>query len=299
MNRVVVTMWTFARGLACAAVLSAGPTGAGAAILNLDLDPTTGVLHVDHVIDEGDVASLFGGAVYVTEDNDPVMGEAILQGTLVTQFGDGSADQNIVFAPPIIGPFPTDGSPRPLLFPATAHQYADDGVFTASRVAPTNTVVLVDLTTGAQVPLDLIVINGEVTVTVLNVAPLVDPLPDLVVGIGEVVSLTASFTDPGLLDTWTAAIIWGDSSASPVPPDGTIDSANQLVLSQHAYSAPGLYTVNVGVFDDDGDSGSTSFQVTVAAVPVPEPLTSGCLALGLAAIAVSRRRSRVGSVRIM
>ncbi|PKQ16483.1 MAG: hypothetical protein CVT67_04955 [Actinobacteria bacterium HGW-Actinobacteria-7] len=103
------------------------------------------------------------------------------------------------------------------------------------------------------------------TLTVLNVAPSVEATTPRSVGLNGLLSITtttlASFTDPGVLDTHTAVIEWGDGTTSP----GVVDesSGSGDVLGSHTYALPGDYTVNVTVTDKDGGSGSAEFALTV------------------------------------
>jgi hypothetical protein len=92
------------------------------------------------------------------------------------------------------------------------------------------------------------------SLTVDNVAPSVAAGADQIVGDGDTVSVSASFTDPGL-DSHTAVIDWGDSNIVPVNP------ANTPVTGSHVYAASGTFTVTVT--DDDGLSGFDSLVVIV------------------------------------
>ncbi len=101
------------------------------------------------------------------------------------------------------------------------------------------------------------------TVTVQNVAPLVAAGPDLELNPGDPVSLPpATFTDPGLADTHTALIDWGDGTIEP----GLVDPVAFTVSGAHSYAGPGFYTVTVTVTDDDGGSGSDSFLVDLGGI---------------------------------
>ena len=107
------------------------------------------------------------------------------------------------------------------------------------------------------------------TVTVTNVNPTVSAGPDRGVQIGQVVTLTGTYADPGTLDTHTASIDWGDG----VVTIGTVNQAANTVAGTHSYTAAGLYTVRLCVTDDDGGTGCDTFVVTVTAPPVLPVLT--------------------------
>ena len=69
--------------------------------------------------------------------------------------------------------------------------------------------------------------------------------------------MTVDFTDPGVADSHTAVIGWGDGNTQTISPATT-----PLVLS-HTYAAAGNYTAAVSVTDDDGGTGNTIASVTV------------------------------------
>jgi PKD repeat protein len=93
----------------------------------------------------------------------------------------------------------------------------------------------------------------------------VDAGPDQDINEGDTVILApATFTDPGVLDTHTATIDWGDGTVEP----GAItdNGSDGAVDGSHVYPTAGNYTVTVTVTDDDGGVGSASFLVTVGQV---------------------------------
>jgi hypothetical protein len=101
------------------------------------------------------------------------------------------------------------------------------------------------------------------TVTVTNADPVitsisatVDPLQ---VGT-DLASASATFTDPGTLDTHTGVWDWGDVTTSP----GTVDEALGTVTGAHIYDTPGVYTVTLTLTDDDGGSDAAELQFVVA-----------------------------------
>ncbi len=99
--------------------------------------------------------------------------------------------------------------------------------------------------------------EATATVTVRNVAPIVDAGPDAYVAAGQGLSRSVVFTDPGA-DTWSAVVDWGD---------GTVATSSGLTARSftlaHVYGSGGTYTVTVTVADKDGGTGADSFGVTV------------------------------------
>jgi PKD repeat protein len=71
----------------------------------------------------------------------------------------------------------------------------------------------------------------------------------------------AVFTDPGIGDTHTALIEWGDGSSEV----GLVTQGQGLgsVLATHIYKDNGFYTVTVTITDDDGEARDDSFTITV------------------------------------
>ena len=156
-----------------------------------------------------------------------------------------------------------DGSPledgtvnQPAGTVSGSHVYADNGVYMV-------TVTVTD-DDGAST-------SDMLTVTVNNVAPTTDAGADQTANEGAVVSLApATFNDKGTLDTHAATIDWGDGivepgavSESPFGPPGSTAGVDGTVSGSHVYADNGVYMVTVTVKDDDGDSTSDSFTVTV------------------------------------
>ena len=128
----------------------------------------------------------------------------------------------------------------------------DNGVFTV-------TVQVTDA--GGQTATD------ATTVAVANVPPSVGAIvaPSAPITAGTPISVSAAFTDPGVLDTHSAEWNWGDGSTSA----GVVSESNGSgsVAGSHTYAAPGAYTVTLTVTDDDGGVGTATRQVTVVAEP--------------------------------
>ena len=75
--------------------------------------------------------------------------------------------------------------------------------------------------------------------------------------------LTFDFTDPGIIDTHTATIDWGDGTPVSV---GTVVEANGsgTVSATHIYEANGIYFIQVSVEDNDGAVGTETIRSIVA-----------------------------------
>ena len=108
-------------------------------------------------------------------------------------------------------------------------------------------------------------------VDVLNVPPAIgefstSKMPALV---RTTVSVSASFSDPGPLDTHTASLDWGDGNSST----GLVDGYS--VTGSHAYSMPGIYTLTLTLTDDDGGSDSLAYQYIIVYSPDAGFITGG------------------------
>ncbi|HEX7634732.1 MAG TPA: PKD domain-containing protein [Noviherbaspirillum sp.] len=112
-------------------------------------------------------------------------------------------------------------------------------------------------------------------IVVNNVAPSVGSItaPTSPVALNTAVTVHADFSDPGVLDTHTATIDWGDGTTA----GGSVTEANGSgsVAGTHSYAAPGLYTVKVTVTDKDGGAGSSSCQYVVMVDPNGPFVTGG------------------------
>ena len=103
----------------------------------------------------------------------------------------------------------------------------------------------------------------SIIVTVDNVAPEITGLQ--LEDWSKHVSLSvATFIDPGVLDTHTAEINWGDGSTT----SGIIDWPLGTVSGEHNYATGGIYTVILTVRDNDGDTASLSTEAYVTGARV-------------------------------
>jgi hypothetical protein len=124
------------------------------------------------------------------------------------------------------------------------HTFTDDGVYTV-------TLTVTDSLGAAG--------QDALLVSVENIAPLLAYLPDRDIQAGGIISLTAVFTDPGLLDIYMVTIDWqaGISETLALPA-----GARTFTLA-HRYNQPGHYWVTVWIADDDGGTNARSFDVIV------------------------------------
>lgn len=107
----------------------------------------------------------------------------------------------------------------------------------------------------------------DTQVVISNVAPVVYAGPDTNVNAHYELA-PASFTDPGVLDTHTATVNWGDGSPSqPLAIDAGV------MRSSHDYLADGTYTVEVCVTDNDAGVGCDQAEITAAVTARPAAVT--------------------------
>ena len=190
--------------------------------------------NVAPVVDAGSDATIEEGATFVGSGSFVDPGDDRWGATV--DYGDGSAPESLELS--------SDKT-----FDLN-HVYVDNGVYTVK-------VTVWDDDRGTS--------SDTVTITVTNVAPIVDAghdenvdgEPDATIKDGEAFVATGSFTDPGA-DTWTATVDYGDGSG----PQNLV-LANGTFELNHVYTVPGTYTVTITVIDKDGGIGVDTLTVKV------------------------------------
>ena len=125
-----------------------------------------------------------------------------------------------------------------------SHVYEDDDTYTVTITATDQY--------GAS-DSDSLIVNVD------NEPPVLRKLSDqTITGANPTVSVNVQFTDPGILDTHTMRVVWGDGSNPDI-----IQPAVSPVTIQHTYPGDGtIYEVEVTVVDDDGGGDVEFFTVT-------------------------------------
>ncbi len=165
-----------------------------------------------------------------------------VEGTAVSFNGTGSSDPDgdAVTDAWTFG----DGGSAPGATPS--HVYADDGGYTV-------TLTVTDSHGAASAPV-------STTATIANVAPTVSAAASQTATAGKPVTLSATFSDPGVNDRpWTYTFTWGDGSA---PTTGSTTSQS-TIRATHTFAAAGSAVVQVTVTDKDGGAGSATTTVTI------------------------------------
>ena len=150
----------------------------------------------------------------------------------IVDYGDGSGPQSLPLQP--------NGSLT------LNHVYADNGLYNVN----------VSVTDGYGATS-----ASAIKVTVANVPPSVGPINvvALPAALGTSVSVAGVFSDPGIFDTHTGTITWGDGT-TPAPASlGGSNSAGSISGS-HALGIAGRFTVGVTIVDKDGGTGFTSVE---------------------------------------
>ena len=161
----------------------------------------------------------------------------VAEGSTVTLDGSGSTGGDLTYAWSPAGRVGDPSAARPVL------TGLDDGVEDLDLVVAS--------THGFSA-------RAQVQVTTTNVAPTVDATAT--VADDGTVTLAGTATDPGLADTHTATIDWGDGVSEPAT---VLQGSGSATLSgSHRFAGPGEFVVTLTVEDDDG--GTTTWTGTIA-----------------------------------
>lgn len=191
--------------------------------------------NVAPVVDIDPVASTSEGSVAsltgVFSDGNPADVHAA-----TIDWGDGSGEQSLALGAGTI---------------ATSRLYADDGG------SPFTVTVEVCDSTGlcGTDTSPVIVANVSPTVAVSSTTS------------ANTVTVSGTYTDPGA-DMHTATVDWGDSSSGD-PPTLTPAAGGGSIAADHTYAAPGTYSIDVCVTDDDGGVSCDGADVTIDPVHSP------------------------------
>ena len=162
--------------------------------------------------------------------------------TATIDWGDGTATAGVI-----------DSTAKTI---SGTHTYQDENRDESQEVIPyTVTVTLTDDDTGTS--------TDTISVLISNVAPTLDPIDDQEADEGQLVSFgPTGFADPGVLDTHTASVDWGDGTITTA----TVDQNANTVTGSHTFGDDGTYSVVVTLSDNGGDQHSQTFQVVVSNV---------------------------------
>jgi len=108
---------------------------------------------------------------------------------------------------------------------------------------------------------------GVFPLIVLNLPPVLTAAPNGQGYPGLLASFAlATFTDPGVRDSHTATVDWGDGAAAE---EAAVleDAGAGSISASHAYAAAGTYAVEVCAQDDDGASACTTLEIEVLPSP--------------------------------
>jgi acetyl esterase/lipase len=231
-------------GVACQLVVKEG-LGHGF-FSNRELDPLRSEFLAEHVLRPlgyFDVKAAAGGPYEVDE------------GSSITLDASGSVGDGLAFAWSPAGRMvdPTSATPQ-----VVGH---DDGVEALDLVVTSSHGIAADdstrLTTRNVPP----TLESVETTVVAPAAAAASPRPDGATPPGRTVLLTGTLTDPGLADTHSGTIDWGDGTVTQATVEQGAGSA--AITGSHEYAHGGDYEVTVNVADDDGGRDSWSGQVAV------------------------------------
>ncbi len=107
------------------------------------------------------------------------------------------------------------------------------------------------------------IVHDTAVIAVHNLPAAIDPISNQQSAESQAVTFTTTFSDPGVLDTHSATVDWGDGTL-PEPAPILEQNGVGTVSGTHSYKDDGLYSVTVRVTDSDGDESNTSFDVLVS-----------------------------------
>ena len=145
-----------------------------------------------------------------------------------------------------------------------SHLYADDVISGTPSDVNTISVTVVDDDTGS--------VSGTTPITINNVVPAITGTSIAPASINEngTATLTVSFTDAGVQDTFTATVTWGDGSAASTISVAANATINHSFTISHQYlddnptgTPSDVNTVSVKLVDDDTGSASSSTSLVV------------------------------------
>lgn len=104
--------------------------------------------------------------------------------------------------------------------------------------------------------------TGTAAITVNNINPSLVTInaPSGSVLVNTYISASAGFTDPGILDTYTAVWDWGDGNTTTETATESSSTGSGYISSSHAYATTGVYSITFTVTDKDGGQGTSTFQ---------------------------------------
>ena len=155
-------------------------------------------------------------------------------------WGDGTVEPAIISVTNGGPSIPTTGTV------STGHTYQQDGTYE----------VIITLSDDDQG-----IVYQALQYTVVNAAPEFSPITAIVGHEGNTVTLTAPYSDPGVLDEHTWTIDWGDASFS----SGTNVAGQTAIQAEHIYAddRPDDYVISVQLTDNAGDSATATTSATI------------------------------------
>jgi murein DD-endopeptidase MepM/ murein hydrolase activator NlpD len=245
-NAILSYSWSPATNLDNAAIVNPNYSGIDDSVNNLTLDVSDigGDVTAGTALTDSDIATV---TVLNVPPTVTAVGDTTSEGSIATVVSAAFTDPGVLDTHTATIDWAEGGPPQAVtiaqLTAGVNHIYGDNGVF--------NVLVTVTDDDGG-------VGNDSAVVTVFNVPPTVTAVGDTL-NEGETATVSATFTDPGFLDTHTATIDWDDGTA---PQAVTVVQLAAGV--NHVYGDNGVFNVLVTVTDDDGGSGFDTAVVTVS-----------------------------------